>query len=198
MNKSESKYLRTAIKMDEAFLSLLEKKDFEYITVKEICQKADVNRSTFYLHYESIDDLVLECNEYIVRKFTQEFGDKELTKRDIQAMSAEALHFVTPQYVMPWLQFIQKNKSLFKVYIHKFSTLTLEKNNKLLFQNVLNPVLEKFHVQESDRRYLISFYVEGIMALVKTWVKNDCQEDIEHICKLIIGCVYYEKAETNF
>ena len=35
MNKSESKYFATAVRMDEAFLRLLEKKDFAYITVKE-------------------------------------------------------------------------------------------------------------------------------------------------------------------
>ena len=50
MNKNESKYFNTAIKMDQSFLELLEKKDFTYITVKEICHEADVNRSTFYLH----------------------------------------------------------------------------------------------------------------------------------------------------
>ncbi len=47
MNKNESKYFNTAIKMDQSFLELLEKKDFAYITVKEICHEADVNRSTF-------------------------------------------------------------------------------------------------------------------------------------------------------
>ena len=40
MNKSESKYFNTAVRMDEALLELLEKKDFAYITVKEICEKA--------------------------------------------------------------------------------------------------------------------------------------------------------------
>ena len=39
MNKSQSKYFNTAVKMDEALLSLLEKKDFEYITIKEICEE---------------------------------------------------------------------------------------------------------------------------------------------------------------
>ena len=47
MNKFESKYQNTARLMDEALILLLEDKDFEYITVKEICRKAGVNRSTF-------------------------------------------------------------------------------------------------------------------------------------------------------
>lgn len=69
MNKSESKYFSTAARMDEAFLELIEKKDFSYITVKEICEKAGVNRSTFYLHYETIGDLLTESTEYIIRQF---------------------------------------------------------------------------------------------------------------------------------
>lgn len=60
MNKSESRYFATAARMDEAFLTLLAKKDFEYITVKEICEVAGVNRSTFYLHYETMSDLLSE------------------------------------------------------------------------------------------------------------------------------------------
>ena len=40
--------------MVEALLLLLEKKEYDVITVKEICKKAGVNRSTFYLHYNSV------------------------------------------------------------------------------------------------------------------------------------------------
>ena len=47
--------------MDEALIALLEEKDLGYITVKEICRQAGVNRSTFYLHYETIADLVDEA-----------------------------------------------------------------------------------------------------------------------------------------
>ena len=59
MNKSESKYFNTALLMDEALLFLLEKKDFEFISIKEICDKAGVSRSTFYLHYENMNDLFI-------------------------------------------------------------------------------------------------------------------------------------------
>ena len=51
MTKSESKYYNTALLMNQALIELLNKKDLKYITVKEICVKAGVNRSTFYLHY---------------------------------------------------------------------------------------------------------------------------------------------------
>ena len=69
MNKAESKYFNTALRMDEALISLLRVKDLEYITVKEICEKAGVNRSTFYLHYETIGDLLSETIETVNRRF---------------------------------------------------------------------------------------------------------------------------------
>ena len=55
--------------MDEAFLTLLEKKDFAYITVKEICETAGVNRSTFYLHYETMADLLSESVSHMNEQF---------------------------------------------------------------------------------------------------------------------------------
>lgn len=76
MNKSESKYFNTALRMDEALLALLEEKDLEYITVKEICRQAGVNRSTFYLHYETVADLVNETLEMIDQRFRSYFPGK--------------------------------------------------------------------------------------------------------------------------
>jgi len=73
MNKHDSKYFNTALYMDEALLVLLEKKDYEFITVKEICQIAGVNRSTFYLHYEKMDDLLEETVNYVSNKFNSKW-----------------------------------------------------------------------------------------------------------------------------
>ena len=74
MNKSESKYYNTSLLMNQALIELLNKKDFEFITVKEICKKAGVNRSTFYLHYETLQDLLEECVENSNKKFIEYFN----------------------------------------------------------------------------------------------------------------------------
>ena len=69
MNKAESKYFNTAKKMNLALISLLKKKPFEYITISELCEKAEVNRSTFYLHYENTYDLLGETTQHILDVF---------------------------------------------------------------------------------------------------------------------------------
>ena len=73
MNKSESKYFNTAIKMNDALVTLLARKPFEYITVSEICKEAGVNRSTFYLHYENTLDLLSETTKRMMDSFLSYF-----------------------------------------------------------------------------------------------------------------------------
>lgn len=78
MNRFESKYFNTALIMDETLIDLLSKKDYEYISIKDICTKAGVNRSTFYLHYETKDDLLKETIKFINNKFYASFNQKKL------------------------------------------------------------------------------------------------------------------------
>lgn len=72
-----------------ALIYLLENKDIEYITIKEICNKAGVNRSTFYLHYENINDLVEETMNYINKKFMNYFNEN--TKEFIEKIKNSKL-----------------------------------------------------------------------------------------------------------
>ena len=95
MNKAESKYFNTAVKFNKALLSLLEKKPFEYITISEICEKAEVNRSTFYLHYENTSDLLKETTTYVLDNFTSYFSvDAESIVAQFANCNLEDLKFV--------------------------------------------------------------------------------------------------------
>lgn len=115
MNKNESKYFNTAILFDEALIYLLEKKDIEYITIKEICKKAGVNRSTFYLHYENVNDLVEETLNYINEKFINYFNENSKDFIDkIKKSSLEELNLIEKKYLTPYLTFIKDNNRIFK------------------------------------------------------------------------------------
>ena len=112
MNKSESKYFNTALLMNEALLLLLEKKDYEFIIVTEICQKAGVNRSTFYLHYLSIDDLLIETIDMINKKFHEAFDNKTL---DVRTSTKEDLYLINDENLIPYLTLIKEYKHVYKL-----------------------------------------------------------------------------------
>ncbi len=100
MNKSESKYFNTAVKMDKALIKLLDKKAFDFITVKEICNEAGVNRSTFYLHYENTADLLEEAIEYTNEEFLSYFNENGKSFiEDMNNKSDSELMLISPRYL---------------------------------------------------------------------------------------------------
>ena len=107
MNKNESKYFYTATLMNQALLELLEKKDIEFITITEITQKAGVSRSTFYLHYDNIDDLLEETITHINNEFISSFNVKAMPKIN----SKESAFLITDNQLIPYLNFCKKNKA---------------------------------------------------------------------------------------
>lgn len=194
MNKSESKYFNTAVKMDKAFISLLEKKDFEYITVKEICARAGVNRSTFYLHYETVSDLLMETLDYINSQFLEYF-DTDFLQIDekIRSRSLEELIFITPDYLKPYLEFIQDHKKLFSAMIARPDAFSAQASFQKLFTLLFNPIMECFRVSQEEKNYLLAFYIQGILGVILHWLKTDCRDSTETVAGLIVKYVFPTK-----
>lgn len=180
--------------MDEAFLQLLEKKDFAYITVKEICEVAGVNRSTFYLHYETIGDLLAESVEHMNKQFlTYMQKDKDAFVAKLRDCPMEELYLVTPEYLTPYLSYIREHQRLFRTALENAVVLRLENSYAGLSQYVLIPILERYGVPEQDRNYIMAFYLQGLMAIITEWLKNDCIDPIEQIIAVIQKCVMSAK-----
>ncbi|MBR6564174.1 MAG: TetR/AcrR family transcriptional regulator [Clostridia bacterium] len=191
MNKSESKYFNTAVKMDLALISLLKKKSFEYITVKELCEAAGVNRSTFYLHYETIGDLLEETTAYLTDGFVSYFDvDSANFVRNISNREPSELNFINDEYLTPYLTYIKENKEVFATALLNGKSFGFEKVYNRMFQHIFNPILEKFHYPEGDRKYVIRYYLNGITAIVSEWLKDGCEKSISDLVKIIEECVF--------
>lgn len=190
MNKNESKYFNTAIKMDKALITLLEKKDFEYISIKEICEVAGVNRSTFYLHYENTADLLKETTKYILDSFLTYFSvDRQSITIQYRDCKLQDLVFITPEYLTSYLTYIKENQKVFKTAVKHLGTMDFNTVYDKMFKFIFNPVLERFSFPEREREYVLKFYLTGITAIVLEWLKNDCEESMDDISRIIIQCV---------
>lgn len=194
MNKNESKYFNTAIKMDEALITLLEKEDFEYITIKEICDTAGVNRSTFYLHYENTSDLLKETTRYIIDKHLEYYEiDKQRISINFETCKREELLFITEEYLMPYLTFVKDNQRLFKVSIKNFNSLNMDGVYGRMFEHIFNPILERFHVPEKERVYAMKFYLTGVFSIVMEWLDKNCSDGMDTVINVITDCVMGER-----
>ena len=58
--KNNSRYKISSDKIETAFLTLLLNHKYEDITISQICNQANINRSTFYCHYSDINDLIIK------------------------------------------------------------------------------------------------------------------------------------------
>lgn len=194
MNKNEAKYFNTAQRMDEALIALLEKKDFAYITIKEICDVAEVNRSTFYLHYDNITDLLKETTQYILDKhFAYYSADKRNITLRFEKCEQKDLVFITYEYLIPYLTFIKENQRIFKVAIKQFHSMNMDEVYGKMFTHVFAPILARFQVPENQRTYVIKFYLTGIFAIVMEWLDKDCADSMDIVIQIITDCVLGER-----
>lgn len=190
MNRFETKYSNSARAMDEALIYLLNDKDYNYITIKEICKKAGVNRSTFYLHYENIDDLLKESVDWMINDFFSYFDNtKANLPLDIKTKTTNELFLISKTYLIPYLTYIKEHKKVMTAIIMRPEILSIDLNYTKLYKHVLAPILDKFNVDIEDRNYIVKFYIEGIMAIVQLWIKCNFKESIDHICNLIIQLI---------
>ena len=190
MNKSESKYFHTALLMDEALIALLKVKDLEYITVKEICEKAGVNRSTFYLHYETIADLVNEAMENVTKRFLSYFtqnADDFIGKIDEKDL--KDLVLITQDYLRPYLQFISDHKNVYRAAFRNPNEMQAYARYRDLKKYFLEPILKRFGIPDAFQQYYIAYYIEGTMAVIKEWLNNDCRDSVETVVHIIEACV---------
>ena len=178
MKPSESKYFSAARLMDEALLQLLEKKDFAFLSVKEICQKAGVSRSTFYLHYETIDDLLEEATEWLNEKFVASLP------KDV-AFTLHSKILTSREFLLPYLTFVKENRRTFRLVYQKPELFSADKTFRKMYRDVFDPALDSFNVAENEKEYVLEFYTKGSLAIIQRWVEKDCEDDIDFIVDLI-------------
>ena len=194
LNKSESKYFNTAVRFDKALLSLLEKKPFEYVTISELCEEAGVNRSTFYLHYENMADLLREAISYVIENFTSYFSvDMENITSKYANCDLQELNFINEIYLHPYLAFVKENQRLFLAVLSQPTTFDSKLIFQKLFDNIFKPILDRFHYPTDEQKYVMMFYLNGITAIISEWLNDDCQKSIEDISCIIHYCIFGRK-----
>ena len=194
--KMDRRVRKTRAQMRAGLAYLMKTKSIKEITVKDLVEAADINRSTFYLHYETISDLLSESVNYLNDQFLAYMKkDKEAVVSRLQKCSLNELFLVTPEYLTPYLGYIKEYKKIFRTAIENAAVLELEKSYDKMFCYVFTPILERYEVPEKDRTYIMAFYIRGLMAIITEWLKTDCKDSIEYIITVIQKCVMRHQEE---
>lgn len=164
----DKRIIKTKEKIQEALIRLLDKYDLIEIKVSQLCNEANVNRSTFYVHYNN----VLDCFEEIERIILVELREELFRESEKNQNAFFKAYFRTArkhQIVFKAIHRVSIHNSLIKKMVHL--------NNEILHEELFIPL--------NGERLEFSFIFAGFYGLVEAWIKNGCKESEEELMEIL-------------
>ena len=134
----------TSSLMVEALLLLLEKEEYDSISVKNICEKAGVNRSTFYSYYNTKDDLLVETMKLISKRLLSNFDYDTII---LNVDDENNYQLIGEIYLVPYLNTIKELRKVYKMLQHKSHIFKKLNINKELYNILHNKLLSKYNIK---------------------------------------------------
>lgn len=145
--------------MKKALFELMTKKPFSQITVSELCENADINRSTFYANYTEMKELLSEIH--------QDLLDKMMNHTDRMASDATEKQMRT-SVITGMVTYIYERQKEVKI-------LFLNNENHLLEQNMFKCFKQKYIYNPDSVMdyYPLLYHSLGFFSLINQWVLDD-------------------------
>ena len=179
--------VRSRRMLREAFLELLEEKEFGKITVTDIVNRADLNRSTFYAHYPDVSGIVEEIQDEIINRNMEMV--RQVKYRNI---------LIDP---MPYLNSIcvtlEENMKLYSKMGHTADVhLHLDKYRRMMADDIMNhPEIPEEIRNAPFFEVRIHFFVGGIMNTYQQWAENKTKCTLTEISQEIASLIQKSAAD---
>lgn len=175
--KTDRRVRYTVMIIKQSFVKLLKIKPISKITIKEICEEADINRATFYAHYKDQYDLLQQIENDIVEDINQYLGSYDL--RNASEVPAEMLDKV--------LEYIKANSEIFDVLLNS--------NGDMKFQQEITNIIGRQHFMLQSAKgdadeYVYLFYANGSIGIILKWLKDGMKKPVREITQLIVDLTY--------
>ena len=147
------------------------------ITVREICERTGIHRSTFYAHYRDVFDLVEKVEKSMSRQLTETFFRKLDEKAPARDCFAEIFAF------------IREHRDFYLYYLtesRQYGVLQLAWETVRDRAAAVSAGPEKFGAQTTEEmEYHGVFFLVGMTAVVRMWLQKGCPEEPEALYDLI-------------
>ncbi len=172
--KGNRRTLYTKMIIRESLIKLLKEKEIHKITVTDICKEADINRGTFYAHYNDPFDLL--------EKMEDDFFEKVMEYLNENSHNQDTITALTKIFEMA-----RENKDFCKILLNNVGDDKILK--RILYianQDNINILISNLNDQNRNFiEYLTCFAVNGAVGIIEAWIKNDFQEDPKVLATLI-------------
>lgn len=174
--KEDRRVRRTKKLLTQALTELMQKKQINEITVKELTDLADMNRGTFYLYYKDIFDMLEKLEDSMFESLDQIIALRE----------NELVEQQTMPILLALFRFIEENQEMVRVllspngdmnFLHRLNNVVREKC--LQYMKACDP-----KAAEDTFDYGYSFVVFGTAGILRAWVNRNCQEPAEKMAAM--------------
>jgi len=173
-NKNDRRTQKTKRALRDGLAELLTDKELSKITVREITDKADVNRVTFYKHYLDVYDLY----EHIEKEILVDLG----------LIVLEYGEFSSNGFYKHLIDYVDNNRVLFKMVFSPNTTSGLREKIAALIEGLSRKLLaEKYNTRlKSDNIDYLNYYrAHGALSIIDKWVTSDFAAPKEYVIKTV-------------
>ena len=172
--KANLKVINTKRKLSRSFISLLTSKSITEIDVSELCEKAGINRTTFYKHYASLYHLL---DELIVQFF------KRIETLFLSFSSGEN----TTSKVAYLLKYLKQNREFVTIIMNNnsFSSISERLIQLNFICNLINTNIQYRKNAYVSEDYYVDFIISGWIAAIRRWVNENCDLDENTLARLL-------------
>ena len=173
MEKTNQRVMITKKLLKDGLLHLLENKNIDKINVTELCRESSINRATFYTHYETPHDVLLEIEQELIQNLIAEIEKK------IDRISNTNMLF-TAEIIC---QYIYQHADLVKIMLKNVNVPALTQ----LLKDTSKAMTKKFLWKDLDDESLelVTAYITGGgIFMLKHWLENDIQKTPHEIAEL--------------
>ncbi|MFA9556805.1 TetR/AcrR family transcriptional regulator [Evansella sp. AB-rgal1] len=171
------RYTRMVLK--ESLMKLLKEKPISLITVKEICEAADINRSTFYSHFKDHYDLLYQIEEEFIE-------DMNVTLRSYNYNEEEE----ALQMIEHILTYISDNRDICEVLLSEHGDVSFQNRIMNVAYNVsVKNWVSESNIDEDISKYASLFAVSGSIRVIESWLHNELDKTPKEMAKIILTLI---------
>lgn len=176
----------------DALLSLMQTKEFKKITVTDIVKTANLNRGTFYKHYEYKEDLLDEIVDDVIADLISSYREpyKDTETFELKTLTSSAI-------------------KIFEHVSHKkeFYSLMVKSNALSGLQSKLCDVLKEITLRDLkgvqfnpkiNRELQASFYVHAMLGMITEWINHGFEYDSNYMSEQLLEILQSRQGDKVF
>lgn len=178
--KVDRRVIKTRRQLKKGLAALMKEKSVNQITVKELVEEVDINRSTFYLHFKDIQDLLREIEENMEAQIK-----RAIEEHPIVSGNENAFYFIEDMF-----RVLDEEREISKALIGPNGDMGFIHSIERIIKENSRGTLEKmFPGKKEDLKYFYAFCLSGCLGLVKVWLNEGEEKSPEEMAQMTFNMI---------